>query len=205
MKKMKKIVIALLAAGCFIFSVNAQVEGKHENTPRAGKENNCKPHRNHMRMQKMNITDAQKQEFKTIHSDYKARMEALEKNGSMTVKDYKVQKEILLKERKQKIQAVLTPQQKAQMESAMQKPMQKNNKVHLKLKELGLTKEQRAQLKTQKEATKTKMQSIKNDQSLTSEQKKEQIKVLRNTNMNDLKSVLTPEQLNKLEAEKTNK
>ena len=88
-----------------------------------------------------------------------------------------------------------------------QQHMQKGNKKERmgKLKELGLSKDQMAQLKTQRQANKAKMESIKSDQSLTDDQKKAQMKILKESNMESFKSVLTPEQLNKLETEKTNK
>ena len=204
---MKKILISLVVINSLIFSANAQIERKHD-IPKTSQEGSdgMGMKQNHMRMGKMNFTDAQKEQMKTIQMDYKTKMQDLEKNDNMNVKDYQTQKEMLMQDRRSKMAALLTPEQKAQMQSVKQ-DMQKGNRSDRKanMKELGLTKDQLGQLKSQKQEMKVKMESIKNNQSLTTDERQAQMKALKESNRESLKTVLTPEQMKKLETEKTNK
>jgi len=65
-------------------------------------------------------------------------------------------------------------------------------------KELNLTADQQTKLKQLMEADRAKMKALHQDQSLTAEQKKQQSQALRETMKNDMNSVLTPEQQQKL-------
>lgn len=62
--------------------------------------------------------------MKSINEDFKTRMQSLNKNDNMMVKDFKSQKESLMQERKNKISAILTPEQKTQFDQ-MHKGMDK--------------------------------------------------------------------------------
>jgi hypothetical protein len=64
---------------------------------------------------------------------------------------------------------------------------------------LNLTDEQAAKLKAQNEATHSKVKSIMDDQSLSLEQKKIQLKAIREASKNDRKSILTADQLKKMD------
>jgi len=121
---MKKIIAGLFAIAAFTFSAAAQDQtntdqkkwnkegrGMHKGHEGRGKE----------AMEKLNLTDAQKQQMKTINEDFKTRMQALQKNDNILVKDMKEQRKALMTERKNKIAAILTPEQKTQFEQMHQK------------------------------------------------------------------------------------
>ena len=57
-------------------------------------------------------------------------------------------------------------------------------------------------MKAQKELYESGAEAIRNNKSLSDEQKKEQLKALKEQRKNSFKSFLTPEQLQKLEAMK---
>lgn len=56
-----------------------------------------------MEMQQLNLTDAQKQQIKSIDEDFRIRLQALNKNDNKKVKDQRAQRELLMQERKNKI------------------------------------------------------------------------------------------------------
>jgi hypothetical protein len=64
---------------------------------------------------------------------------------------------------------------------------------------LGLSDAQASQLKDMRKGMATKMKSIHTDNSLTDEQKHEQIKSLVKEQKDQLKNILTPEQLKQLQ------
>ncbi len=66
------------------------------------------------------------------------------------------------------------------------------------MKALNLNDEQKGRLKEMKTAHKQKMEAIKNNSSLTDEQKKEQMKALRTEQRNGMQSVLNDEQKQKM-------
>ncbi len=67
-------------------------------------------------MDNLNLTDAQRQQIKSINEDFKNRLQALNKNDNIMVKDMKAQRKALMEDRKNKISAILTPEQKNQFE-----------------------------------------------------------------------------------------
>lgn len=121
---MKKILLSIIAIATIIFSVEAQT--KRNNTEKQNhteKEGNAKMgHRKHSRKMghhnmddKLNLTEAQREQMKSINRDFKNKMQELKKNDNMTVKEYNAKKEALMQQRKQKTQALLTREQKNQM------------------------------------------------------------------------------------------
>ena len=68
--------------------------------------------------------------------------------------------------------------------------------------DLGLTDEQSAKLKSDRTAMQEKMKAIREDKSLNDEAKKEQVKELMKKQKEDMRSILTEEQLKKLDEQK---
>lgn len=213
---MKKILLSLIAIATITFSVDAQTKRNNaEKQNRTEKNGNAKmghgKHRqkiNHHRMDdKLNLTEAQRQQMKSINMAFKTRLQELKKNDNMTVKEFNAKKQALMQERKQKTQALLTPEQKNQMKQFKKDQSDKSEIESGKRMEkiqtnLGLSNDQVAKMKAQKEIYKSRTEAIKNDRSISNEQKKEQLKALREERKNSFKSFLTPEQLQKLEAMK---
>ena len=117
---MKKIITALFAIAAFTFSTQAQDQNKVNEQ----KKNARQQHGHHKGhggkgmegMDNLNLTDAQRQQIKSINEDFKTRLQALNKNDNIMVKDMKEQRKALMEERKNKISAILTPEQKNQFE-----------------------------------------------------------------------------------------
>ena len=116
---MKKIIAGLFAIAAFTFSATAQ-DQTNQDQKKMHKERHGM-HKGHdgKRMdgiEKLNLTDAQRQQIKTINQDFTTRLHALNQNDNILVKDMKEQRKALMEERKNKIAAILTPEQKTQFE-----------------------------------------------------------------------------------------
>ena len=72
-------------------------------------------------------------------------------------------------------------------------------------RDLNLTDAQKQQMKTFHEQQRTKAEAIRNNESLTKEQKREQFKALRQSGHEQMLSVLTPEQKTKMEQHKADR
>lgn len=81
--------------------------------------------------------------------------------------------------------------------------LQKNNRREM-LSELNLTKDQKSKMKELQRNMKQKRDDINNDQTLTDDQKKGKLKDLRIEQRENLGTILTPDQLEKLTAERKN-
>ncbi len=213
---MRKILLGLIAIATITFSADAQIKRKNaekqnrtENNDRVkmGHGKHSKKINHHRMDDKLNLTEAQRQQMKSINIDFKNRMQELKKNDNLTVKEFNAKKEALMQERKQKTQALLTLEQKNQMkqfkiEQSDKRDMESGKKMEKMQTNLGLSNDQVAKMKAQKEIYESRAEAIRNNKALSDEQKKEQLKALKEQRKNSLKSFLTPEQLQKLEAMK---
>ena len=131
-------------------------------------------------MAQLNLTDAQKSQLKAIREEYH-----------------------------QKVQSVLTDEQKASMQKM--KAAHKGGKKHHRFnaekmkQELGLTDDQVASLKKNRTEAMEKMKAIRADKSKTEEQRKVELKEFRKQQHESLRSILTEEQLKKLEQKKSHR
>ncbi len=183
---------------------DGQQKGEHHDGDHRG------GHHKGMMFQKLNLSDAQKDQMKNLNNDFKTKMEALKKNDQMTMGDFKTQREALAKEHKSQMLAILTPDQKNQLEQLKKDEKanreQKGEKRFEKMQsELSLTPDQVSKLKSNHENLKSQMDAIKNNSSLSEEQKHEQMKALHQQSKDYMKSILTADQLKKLEERKHRK
>jgi Spy/CpxP family protein refolding chaperone len=125
----------------------------------------------------------------------------------------------LRQQQRTQMEAILTPEQKAQWEK-----MRSEHRLHMDggkqrngdsssaqngrnwkdhngganlQKELNLTEEQQAKVKEIRNGFRSKAEALRNDQSLTQEQKQTQFRTLMQQQQEQLKTVLTPEQQEK--------
>ncbi|MEO7532026.1 MAG: hypothetical protein ABIS69_11460, partial [Sediminibacterium sp.] len=105
---MKKIFIA--ATALFLLgSLQAQTK---QQTDKAGHHKNI-----HARKQfaNINLSDEQKKKAKDLNKGYQKQFAELRKNSSMSVGDYRTKTAALKKEQHEKMQSLLTSEQKTQM------------------------------------------------------------------------------------------
>ncbi|MBL7747407.1 MAG: hypothetical protein JNM19_08295, partial [Chitinophagaceae bacterium] len=116
---MKKIILSAV-----ILSLAAAVNGQEipeRKTERPGMHDKMHGkrkggHDRHEMMKQLNLTDAQKEQFKTQREEFRKKMEDLKKNDNITVKEWKSKMEGLRKEQKAKMETILTTEQKTKME-----------------------------------------------------------------------------------------
>lgn len=203
---MKKIIALFLVATVTSLSVNAQEipERKREGFKHHEQHGRMQHHRGGLDMKKLNLTDAQKEQFKAQRENFKKQMEELKKNENITVKEWKSRMENLRKENKTKMDGILTSDQKAQIEKmkteqkAMHEIDAKARAEKMKLK-LGLSDEQSAKLQKNRTEMAEKIKAIHENKSLTDERKREEMKELMKKQKETMKSILTEEQMKKLQ------
>ena len=192
---MKKVLIPLIAFLALTVSVNAQHKmgkGKHQH------------HQKGMMAKELNFTDAQKTQAKAINEDARKKMQELNKNESITVKEMRDRKAAIKKERKTKMDGLLTAEQKTKQiqlraEHKAKKEAQYARHLDKMKTNLNLTDEQVVKLKAQRAANHAKAEKIKNNESLSREQKKAQMMALKAEAKEQNGKIFTPEQLKKKE------
>ena len=153
-------------------------------------------------MRDINLTDAQKQQAKALNEEYNTKVKNLEKDENITLKDYRAKKANLEQERKSKFQALLTPEQKdkiAQARKARSEKMKMMSQKRMdKMKtDLNLTDDQVAKIQEQRKTSMEKMKAIRENSSLSEDQKREQLMDLHKSMHESMNSILTADQIKK--------
>ena len=193
---MKKLIGSLLALTLIVSASQAQ-DGKE-------KKHGGKHHSKEMLSQQLNFSETQKKQLNDINAEFRKQMQELKKNDNITVKEFKSRKETIRKEQHQKVQSLLTPDQKAKLEQMKKDRITKGKERSAKgfenmKSKLNLSDEQVNKLKASHESFAAKAKEIRSNKSLTEDQKKEQFKALGEQRKEDAKSILTKDQLDKMQ------
>lgn len=193
---MKKVLIPLIAIFALTASVNAQ--------NKMDRKGHHHKHQKSMMARQLNFSEAQKTQAKAINEDSRKKMQELNKNENITVKEQRDRKAAIQKERKTKMDGLLTAEQKTKMAQLKADRKVKKEQGYAKRLDkmktnLSLTDEQVTKLKNQRAATMAKAEKIKNNESLSREQKKEQMMALKTESKDQHNKIFTPEQLKKKE------
>lgn len=200
---MKKILIPVIALFALTITANAQDKmgkrGRHH-----------QKHGHEMMAKKLDFSEDQKTQLKAINADSRKKMQELSKNESITVKEMRDRKAAIQKDRKLKMEGLLTAEQKTKMAQLKAERKTKNDERYTKRLDkmkstLGLSDEQVTKLKAQRSVTMARAEKIKNNESLSREQKKEQLIVLKADIKEQRNKIFTPEQLKKKEEIKKNR
>ena len=156
------------------------------------------------RGERIHYTPEQRKQVAAINKDYHQKAQDLFKQDNLTLKQYKAGLVTLQKEKKDKMAALLTPQQKDEL-AARRKRMDENRQVmevarleRLKLR-LNLTDDQVAKIKAGQENLHSQVKAIHENDNLLPQQKMEQMKALLAKRNDTYKAVLTPEQYSQFE------
>ncbi|MFY7898987.1 MAG: hypothetical protein ACOVNY_02310, partial [Chitinophagaceae bacterium] len=207
---------------CLHFSIAQEAQPITKNAPVTtqqkhvgGKQSKGKHHeqlhkkrgKHHKPIHKLQLSEDQKKQVKAIQENYKKEMVTLKKTDQLTLGEFKKKTAQLSKERKTKMNSLLTNEQKQKIASHKQK-MQENKQVHAAAKlermrlQLNLDEKQVAALKANQDKGFESMNNIINNENLDKQSKKEALHELKNSQVANLKKVLTQEQLLKLESMK---
>lgn len=212
---MKKTFFLLLAAALTVSAAQAQdiPERKHDGVthPEGAKK------RGGREMANLNLSEDQKKQFKSLQEQRRKDMEAL-KQQNLTPEQSKEKMETLRKSYHEKSQALLTPEQKTQLENsrkARKEGMAKRDGLKEKGKrearggkwgeDLNLTPEQSQKLAASRKETGEKLKALKENQSLSEDAKKEERKKILQSQNDSMKSILTPEQQQKMKESRQKK
>lgn len=156
------------------------------------------------RGERIHYTPEQRKQVIAINTEYRKKSADLFKQDNITLREYKAGLVALQKEKKSKLEALLTPKQKEEL-AARKKKAAENMQVkaaarmeRLKIR-LSLSDEQVAKLKAGQESFHTQMKAIHENEALLPQQKMEQLKDLAAKRQDSFKAVLTPEQLSKFQ------
>ena len=155
----------------------------------------------------LKLTDEQRRQGKIIRENTGKQIANLYNNDKLTLGDYKKNKATLIQDQKTKLDGLLTPEQKITIADSKKK-IADNMQVHAAARlermkiDLGLKDEQVASIKASQAQMRDKAKAIHEDAALLPEQKREQMKALMNQQKESLKTVLTAEQLVKIESRK---
>jgi len=196
---MKRILSTALAIALFVGAAQAQVT--EENNRHMGR-------RKDMAMEQLDLTADQKAKVQSIREAQRKELQALEKNDQMTVKQWKEKRKELQEKYQAQYQAVLTPAQLGELKKRKAEHNEKGfdrrgeqfrNQGAFLSKELSLSAEQQTKVRNIFQEFRTKAQAIRANNSLTQEQKKEQMHSLSGQYMDQAKAVLNAEQLKRFE------
>ena len=194
---MKKVTAGLVLIMFLALGASAQEKrGSHHGKYKA------KHHRQHI-TKDLNLSEDQKQKMQAARDDYRKQMSDLNKNENLTVKEMRDRKASLAKEHKAAMDGILTQEQKNKIQEQRNQAIEKRKEMQAKRsekmkKDLALTDDQSAKLKTLNENYKNQFESIRKDESMDRTAKQEKFKALHLQQKEELKSVLTPEQIQKM-------
>lgn len=200
---MQRKVTAIILAMVFALAAAAIAQGSHVRGARAGVR--CEGAKV---AQKLGITQEQKQQITDIVKQY--RTDAVQVLKSEATREQKAgQIKALKANAMAAINAVLTPEQREKAKGLIDRILSPRHHRGAKalwvLKQLNLTDDQQAQVKTIVQDSRTQAKAVFDDSTLTKEQKRERVAEIRKATFERVKALLTPEQLQKLEELKKNR
>lgn len=206
---MKKLILSALVLSLGFASVSAQ-EIPERKADRPGMMHKKKHHRGGMdQLKSLNLTEEQKAKFKASNENFRQQMAELKKNDGITVKEWKEKAESIRNAHKAEMKNILTPDQKAQMQKMREEGKAKHEDLQKRMADrmktnLNLTADQSAKLDANRKAMREEMAKIRDNKSLTEQQKREQMQQLQKKQKENLKSILTEEQLQKMKDARKN-
>ncbi len=155
----------------------------------------------------LNLTEEQKAKFKSLSEAQRNELAALQKQDNLSVKESREKRTAIMDSYKSKRDAILTSEQKAMVEKKQAErkaaPRKRGEQGAARMEqELNLTPEQKTKLQESRKVNGEKIKAIRDNQALTAEQKKTELKKVKEDQQASMKSILTTEQYNKMESQK---
>lgn len=151
--------------------------------------------------QQLNLTDQQKTQIQGIFQTQRQQAQAIRQDTSLTPEQKQDKLKALRSSTHQQVQGVLTPEQQQQMKQfreqhqGMRKGMGPGKgQGGPGMAALNLTDQQKTQMQSIMQTQRQQMQSIRQDSSLTAEQRQQKMQELRQSTHQQMMGILTPEQ-----------
>jgi hypothetical protein len=152
----------------------------------------------------VHYTPQQRQQVMAINKEYHQKSADLFNQDNLTLKQYKAGLVALQKEKKAKLEALMTPLQKDQQAASRRlredrAQLMATTRLERLRQALSLTDDQVAKLKTGQENLRSQAKAIHENDNLLPQEKRSQMKALMTTRNDTFKSVLTPDQYTKFQ------
>ena len=183
-------------------------------------------HQGHKKEHKMafddlNLSADQKARLQSVREDYKKQSADLKNNMQLSAEEKQKRRKELHQQFRSKTDAILTPAQKDQVAKNKTEWKEKNKKGRREgkkdgqarnnkgkgmksgqdlQKELGLSSDQQQKMEQLRSDFRKRFSSLRGDNSLTDDQKKAKMQEMRKQQQEQMKSILTPEQIQKMES-----
>lgn len=156
---------------------------------------------------KLNLTDEQQKQMSEVQANFRSKMSDLNKNENITVKEQKERRKSIMSEHRVAVDNILTAEQKSQLKemrsdrkgkrAGSKNPAERMEKMKA---ELNLSDEQAAQMKSANEEFRTNMKNLKGNNNLDEAAKRDQAAGFRKQHQDQINSILTPEQQEKMKS-----
>ncbi len=182
---------------------NPATDSLHISNHRLHRQREFSPNRSGHRGM-IDYTPGQREQVAAIIKEYRQKQQDLFKQDNSTLRQYKSNLLALEKEKKARLQALLTPQQKDQLASRRDR-MEENRQVmaagrleRLRLN-LKLTDDQVAQIKAIQRNLHNQAKAIRDNDNLLPQERHDQMHALMMTRNDNMKTILTPDQYTKFQ------
>ena len=160
--------------------------------------------KDHNLTEKLNLSEEQKVKAKKLNEEYRKNMMDLRKKDDIPVKEWRSRREELNKKHRDDFRGLLSKEQRDQMEKMRteKRTMSESNanaRMEKMKSNLGLTNDQVEKLKKQRSETSEKMKAIRENKSLDETRKREEMKGLMNKRKENMRSILTEDQMKKMQ------
>jgi Spy/CpxP family protein refolding chaperone len=116
---MKKFFTGIIAIAAFTFSASAQMpSSSDQDVQRTDRRGNNANRINARALEQLNLSESQKEQLKLINDDYRSKMQQVIKS-EISADDRKAQRMTLETERKNKVMALLTAEQKEKLKTLL--------------------------------------------------------------------------------------
>ena len=184
-------------------NVVAQSDTANNPVPTPGQCDQGGKHWSHDPLAKLNLTEDQKSQVQPIMQKARDEMKAIHEDSTLTQEQKGQQIQTIKQSTDEQLKSILTPDQFQKYQQMKSEWKNKNKEGehgrHNLFEKLNLSTAQQDQVQTVMQKSKADTKVVKENAALTADQKKEQIKTIRQGADEQLKSILTPEQYQKLQ------
>lgn len=170
-------------------SSNSGTQGAQDQGRRLGRSRG-------FRRPNLNLTADQKAKLKAIHESTRQQIAALRNDSTLSQTDKQAKFRAIHENSRQQLQALLTPEQQQSLHNVRR---ERSAFAHGRfLGELGLTADQKSQMQTIQQSNRAQVTAVRNDSTLSQEQRQAKIKSILQSSHQQVLNVLTPDQQQKL-------
>jgi Spy/CpxP family protein refolding chaperone len=167
---------------------------------------------------KLDLSADQKAKMQSLHEQQRKEMEAIRSNRSLSAEQTRTQRMELHQKYRAQYEAILTPEQRLKAQKMLEerkttgqyargegKGWNKGAGRTGHMQHMDLNQDQQQKMKQLNADFKAKADEIRNNQSLTQDQKKTRLSELQASKKEQMRSILTKEQVEKMEQKKKNR